>query len=103
MDTTFANAQNIIINTPSLQQTVTFTPAATHTPQTIFAVFVKPPMMEEVAPGNTTVVFLFVRWADITPNPQRGDGIQINSFTYNIENVEVDRVGGAVLRLGRYI
>jgi hypothetical protein len=96
--------QQNITNNPDLQVQVTFTPAATKTPQTIYGVFVKPPMMEQLAPvDGATVIYLFVAFSSITPNPEKGDDINVNGFSYNVENVEVDRVGGAVLRLGRYV
>jgi hypothetical protein len=99
----FVTMQQTLVSNPDLQVPVTFTPA-TGTPQTIYGVFVKPPMMEQLAPvDGATVVYLFVAFTSITPNPQRGDDIKINGSSYNVENVEVDRVGGAVLRLGRYI
>jgi hypothetical protein len=98
----FIVMQQSLINNPDLQVPVTFTPAATGTPQAITGVLKRTPEMEAMQQAfGSTNMFLFVRWADITPNPQRGDSIVVNDFTYEIGELEVDRVGGATLKLKR--
>jgi len=48
---------------------------------------------------GTAVVRLFVRFAAITPAPQRGDQVAINGNAYVVGEVDVDPQGGAVLKL----
>jgi hypothetical protein len=94
--------QQVLINNPDLQVSCTFTPAATDTPQTITGILKRTPEMEAMQQAfGSTNMFLFVRWADITPNPKRGDSIVVNDFNYEIGELEIDRAGGAVLKLVR--
>jgi hypothetical protein len=83
---------------------VTFTPAATNTPQTITACVVTPPLLEGQQPGTpqgVTNVFLWVVPSLITPAPKNGDYIQWNGVNYDINHVNVDLTGGATLMLKR--
>lgn len=81
---------------------VTFTPQDGSGAQTIDGIIKKPPLEEEYLPGSAkgaAIVRLFVRFTEITPNPQKGDLIAINGRTYAIGDVNVDPAGGAVLKL----
>jgi hypothetical protein len=59
-------------------------------------------MAEDYVPGGvqgTSVVRLFVRFANITPSPRHGDTVAINGIVYDVVDVDVDAQGGAVLKL----
>jgi hypothetical protein len=63
-----------------------------------------PAPMEDVLTGGspgTVVVYFFVRLVDITPLPRRGDRISYGTASYDIADVNVDRSGGAMLKLRR--
>jgi len=80
----------------------TFTPQDGSGAQPISGIIQNPAMAEDYVPGSvqgTAVVRLFVRFAALTPAPQRGDGITINGVVYNVVEVDVDPQGGAVLKL----
>lgn len=66
---------------------------------------IKPPAMEEqFQPGGTdgvSVVRFFVRLADLSPLPAKGDGVTIAGVTYDVSIVEADSEGGATLKLRR--
>ena len=81
---------------------VTFTPQDGSGPQQITGIIQTPAMAEDYVPGSiqgTSVVRLFVRFANLNPLPQHGDTITINGKTYNVNEVEADSQGGAVLKL----
>jgi hypothetical protein len=98
--------EQFLVNAPDFQTSVTFMPAATgSSPQTINGVLM-PHLnkeMEWVEPTQgANKIHIFVRWADITPNPQVGDFVTINGYNYDIEKTpEVDEFGGATLHLKR--
>ena len=81
---------------------VTFTPQDGSGDQQITGIVQHPAMAEDYAPGSvqgTSVVRLFVRFANINPLPQYGDTITINGVVYTVVEVDVDPQGGAVLKL----
>lgn len=81
--------------------TATFTPQG-RAAQTIDGIVCEPPMEEEFLPGlspGVAVMHLFVRFTEITPNPQRGDVVAIGARSYIVADVKVDTAGGAVLKL----
>lgn len=81
---------------------VTFTPQDGSGAQSITGIIQNPAMAEDYVPGSvqgTAVVRLFVRFAAITPAPQRGDQVAINGNAYAVGEVDVDPQGGAVLKL----
>ena len=62
-------------------------------------------MAEDVLPGGlqgTSVVRFFVRFADLSPAPAKGDRLTLNGIRYDIFEVNVDVAGGAVLKLRQY-
>lgn len=72
------------------------------TPETavpIQGIFEKPSILEEVLPGFSSLVRFFVGYLDITPAPQHGDIITIYGTSYDVDDMEVDAVGGATLKL----
>ena len=82
---------------------VTFTPQDGSGAQQITGIIQTPAMAEDYVPGSvqgTAVVRLFVRFADITPPPQGGDTVTINGTVYDVQEVEADTQGGAVLKFG---
>ena len=81
---------------------VTFTPQDGSGAQQITGIIQHPAMAEDYVPGSvqgTSVVRLFVRFANIAPPPRHGDTIMINSVVYDVVDVDVDTQGGAVLKL----
>lgn len=70
--------------------TVIFTPRDYSGPQTIDGIISPPPLEEQDLPGMAGVVYFFVRYTDITPNPKIGDKLSIDGATYNIDRVKVD-------------
>src|SRR5271154_2044000 len=63
-----------------------------------------PAVEEEYLSGSTqgvNTIRFFVRFADLTPQPQVGDQVNLNSILYNIFDIKVDVEGGAVLVLRR--
>ena len=81
---------------------VTFTPQDGSGAQQITGIIQTPAMAEDYVPGSvqgTSVVRLFVRFVDLSPQPRHGDTIAINGTTYNVLEVEADVEGGAVLKL----
>jgi hypothetical protein len=81
--------------------TANFYPQSTpNTAIPIQGVFEKPAMLEDVLPGwGTSVVRFFIGFQSVNPSPQHGDILTINSSSYDINEVEVDAVGGATLKL----
>lgn len=82
----------------------TWQPQAGGLPLTLNGIFENPAMAEDYIPGSTqgvNVVRFFVRFADLTPSPQKGDTAVINGINYDVFDVLVDREGGAVLKLRR--
>ncbi len=80
----------------------TFTPQDGSGDQQITGIIENPAMAEDYVPGSvqgTAVVRFFVRFANITPAPQRGDVITLNGIVYTILEVDADTQGGAVLKL----
>ena len=81
---------------------VTFTPQDGSGAQQITGIIQHPAMAEDYVPGSvqgTSVVRLFVRFANIMPPPRHGDTITVNSIIYDVADVDVDAQGGAVLKL----
>lgn len=81
---------------------VTFTPQDGSGPHQISGIIQTPAMAEDYLPGSiqgTALIRLFVRFANLNPLPQHGDTITINGKTYNVNEVEADSQGGAVLKL----
>lgn len=81
---------------------VTFAPQDGSGAQQIAGIIQNPAMAEDYVPGSvqgTAVVRLFVRFADIAPAPRCGDTVAINGIAYDVEEVQVDVQGGAVLKL----
>jgi hypothetical protein len=82
--------------------TATFTPQEGSGAQQITGIIQHPAMAEDYVPGGvqgTSVVRLFVRFANINPSPQHGDTVTINGIVYDVVDVDVDAQGGAVLKL----
>lgn len=79
----------------------TFTPQNNSAQQQQLTGIVKnPAMAEDFIPGQgTSVVRLFVRFANIIPAPQKGDQVTLGGIAYNVLDVETDVDGGAVLKL----
>ena len=81
---------------------ITFVPQDGSGAQQIAGIIQSPAMAEDYVPGSvqgTSVVRLFVRFANITPPPQRGDAVTIAEISYCVQEVEADTQGGAVLKL----
>lgn len=60
------------------------------------------PKPEDLLPGGidgTTNIFFFVDYTSITPNPQRGDVVVIDTVCYDITQLKIDPIGGAILIL----
>jgi hypothetical protein len=85
--------------------TVTFTPKAQgSTSQTITGIICRAPIEEQNVPGSqagTSVIYLWVNIAILTPAPTLGDFIVINGVSYDIGAIYTDTQGGSTLRLGR--
>ena len=80
----------------------TFTPQDGSGAQRITGIIQHPAMAEDYVPGGvqgTSVVRLFVRFANITPSPRHGDTVAINGTVYDVVDLDVDEQGGAVLKL----
>jgi hypothetical protein len=80
----------------------TFTPQDYSGPQTITGIISPPPLEEQVIPGHSqgvAVVYFFVRFVDITPNPRMGDTVAIDGVLYNVDKVNVDSQGSAMLHM----
>lgn len=81
--------------------------AATLYPQaggsvSVTGIICDPAMEEGFLPGSSqgvSTVRLFVDYANVSPAPQHGDKAQINGTYYDVGEVNVDRNGGAVLKL----
>lgn len=74
----------------------------TYTPQsgasaTIRAIFQPSREAEENSPGVYGV--LFVRLANLSRPPERGDEVSMDATSYKVFDIEADTSGGAVLRL----
>lgn len=81
---------------------VTFTPQGGSGAQQITAIIQHPALAEDYVPGSvqdTSVVRLFVRFANMMPPPRHGDTVTISSIVYDVVDVDVDAQGGAVLKL----
>ena len=81
---------------------VMFTPQDGSGAQQIAGIIQHPAMAEDYVPGGvqgTSVVRLFVSFANIAPPPRHGDTITVNSIVYDVVDVDVDAQGGAVLKL----
>ena len=52
---------------------------------------------EDTSPGVYAV--LFIRLADLTAAPERGDEVEIGGARYKVFDIEADTEGAAVLRL----
>jgi hypothetical protein len=64
---------------------------------TVRAVFQPAREAEDVSPGVYAV--LFVRLADLSAAPVRGDEVEIEGLRYKVFDIEADAEGAAVLRL----
>ena len=85
-------------------QTVIFQPQDNSEPQTINGIIAPPPLLEQVPPGSNTgvtVIYLFIRLVDITPNPRLGDVLTLDGVGYDITDILADSQGGATLKLRR--
>jgi hypothetical protein len=81
---------------------VTFVPQDGSGEQQITGIIQNPAMAEDYAPGSVqgaSVVRLFVRFANLEPQPKHGDALIINGIAYAVLEVEADTQGGAVLKL----
>jgi hypothetical protein len=64
---------------------------------TVRAIFEATREAEENAPGVYAVMFL--RAAELSTPPQRGDEVSVDGVTYKVFDIEADHGGGLVLRL----
>jgi hypothetical protein len=104
--TAFQQLNTICVSTFGEQTNVNFYPKQSdiftgNTPIAIQGI-VKLPKPEDVLAGGpmgTANVLLFVDYESITPNPQRGDQIVIDTDVYFIDDLKIDEVGGAFLIL----
>jgi hypothetical protein len=64
---------------------------------TIRAVFQPAREAEDTSPGVYAVLFL--RLADLSAAPVRGDEVEIGGFRYKVFDIETDSEGAAVFRL----
>jgi len=64
---------------------------------TVRAVFQAVREVEDASPGVYAV--LFVRLADLTTAPVRGDEVEIGGARYKVFDIEADAEGAAVLKL----
>jgi hypothetical protein len=91
------------------ESTIMFIPRTTGVSQQIMAIFSRAPIEEPAYPGTTggvasagaSIVYLWVHFAALTPQPALGDNVSINGIPYDVGAVYVDVKGGATLRLGR--
>lgn len=63
-----------------------------------------PAFAEDYVPGssqNVSVMRLFVRFVDISTPPQKGDTVSVNGVNYDLFEADVDREGGATLKIRR--
>lgn len=80
----------------------TFYPQTTHVATPINGIIAPPPIIEELLPGGATgtaLIHFFVRWADISPSLKNGDTVFLAGIMYDVFDVNVDRQGGATIRL----
>jgi hypothetical protein len=93
----------------------TFGVAAVHYPQTtpgdnvlwggipITGIFEDPALAEDYIPGSlppgVTVVRFFIRLADLTVQPKKGDLLVINAVQYSVFDLDIDVEGSATLKL----
>ena len=81
---------------------VTFTPQDGSGAQQVTGIIQTPALAEDYVPGSiqgTAVVRLFVQFASINPPPRHGDTVMISGIVYDVQEVDVDTQGGAVLKL----
>lgn len=76
---------------------VLFTPQDGSGAQQIDGIVKEPALEEDTL--SPSVVRLFVRFTEITPSPKKGDLVSIDGRHYDVADVEVDPVGGSVLKL----
>ncbi len=76
---------------------VQYIPAASGVVRTIRAIFEATSQAEDRSPG--VFARLFLRVADLTGPPTRGDAVTVDGVTYKVYEIEADSVGGAVLGL----
>lgn len=96
----FASLDNTCLNVFGVP--VTYAPQDYSGPQTITGIISPPPFAETNTPGTqigTNIVYLFVRFASITPQPRVRDQITIDNILYKISKVAADSQGGAMLHL----
>ena len=85
-------------------ETAMFYPQNNSVAQSINGIIAPPPFLEEVTPGSldgVTIIYFFVRLADITPTPALGDTISLNGVSYDVQDVLADSQGAGTLRLRR--
>ncbi|HEY4364458.1 MAG TPA: hypothetical protein VGN17_26065 [Bryobacteraceae bacterium] len=73
-------------------------------PQSITGIISPPPLEEQVIPGSThgtSIVYFWVRFVEIQPSPMIGDTITLDGILYNLDKVNVDSMGSAMLHLRR--
>lgn len=82
-------------------QTATFQPRSGGSPISINGIIAPAPLLEQALPGTSgvNVVRFFVNFLEISPRPQKGDTVILDSITYDIFEVDVDVSGGATLKL----
>jgi hypothetical protein len=79
--------------------------AATFLPQVggevpLTGIFSPPAMMDDVLPGyGASNARFFVNFAALVPSPKNGDRFQINGDIFVLNDLDVDEVGGATLKL----
>ena len=91
-----------LLNTLNSAALTAFGREVTYTPQagasaTIRAIFQPSREAEENSPGVYGVLFL--RLADLSRPPERGDEVSMDGILYKVFDIEADTSGGAVLRL----
>jgi hypothetical protein len=98
--TSFANMQTSLIDAFGIQAQLY--PRDCNESVLIFGIIAPTPLLEDSIPGSdkgTANIYFFVRFADIEPEIKTGDRLSINCVSYDINNVLVDRMGGATLKL----
>lgn len=101
----FDALNQIVIDQLAATTTILFIPQQTSgSEQSVIPIqgIITQPRPEDLLAGGTdgsTNVFLFVDYEAITPSPQRGDVIVIDSICYDVAQPKVDAVGGARLIL----
>ncbi|HEY4360096.1 MAG TPA: hypothetical protein VGN17_03975 [Bryobacteraceae bacterium] len=101
------HAYDTCLNVFGVQQegiTAVFTPQDYSGPQRINGIISPPPLEEQVIPGSmtgTSIVYFWVSTFDMLPVPKIGDTLTLDGVLYNLDKVNVDVYGGAMLHLRR--